>query len=122
VKIRALLAPPLERLVQPVDRLFVPTVAAKLLLLQLRQAGAELYCHADFDWAGLRIIDQLLREFSAIPWRMSVEAYASVEGAFPIDPQPLNTIWAPGLADTLRTRGTAVFEEQVVRSLLNDLA
>jgi uncharacterized protein (TIGR02679 family) len=99
-----------------------PASAAKLLLSQLRQAGAELYCHADFDWAGLRIIDQLLREFAAIPWRMGVEAYASVEGAFPIDPQPLNTNWAPDLAATLRARGTAVFEEQVVRSLLNDLS
>jgi hypothetical protein len=75
-----------------------------------------------FDWAGLRIIDQLLREFAAIPWRMGVEAYASVEGAFPIDPQPLNTNWAPDLAATLRTRGIAVFEEQVVRSLLHDLS
>jgi uncharacterized protein (TIGR02679 family) len=98
-----------------------PASAAKLLLSQLHGAGAELYCHADFDWAGLRIIDQLMQEYGAIPWRMSVEAYTLVDGAVPIHSQPLITTWAPDLADTLRARGTAVFEEQVVRSLLDDL-
>jgi hypothetical protein len=80
-----------------------------------------LYCHADFDWAGLRIVNQLVREYAAIPWRMTVEAYVSVDGSVPVDPQSLNTIWAPDLPNALRTRGTAVFEEQVVRSLLDDL-
>jgi len=98
-----------------------PASAAKLLLSQLKQAGAELHCHADFDWAGLRIIDQLVREYAGIPWLMNVEAYGSVEGAVPIDPQAFTTTWAPDLAEALRTRGTAVFEEQVVRSLLDDL-
>ena len=99
-----------------------PASATRLLLSQLRLAGAKLYCHADFDWAGLRIIDQLMREYAAIPWRMSLEAYAAVEGGVPLDPQPFTTGWAPDLADALRIRGTAVFEEQVVRSLLDDLA
>jgi uncharacterized protein (TIGR02679 family) len=98
-----------------------PASAARFLLSKLRQAGAQLYCHADFDWAGLRIVDQLVREYAAIPWRMTVEAYVSVDGSVPVDPQPMKTIWAPDLPDALSTRGTAVFEEQVVRSLLVDL-
>jgi uncharacterized protein (TIGR02679 family) len=99
-----------------------PASAARLLLSRLRQAGAQLYCHADFDWAGLRIVDQLVREYAAIPWRMTVEAYLSVDGSVPLDPQPSKTSWASDLPDALCTRGTAVFEEQVVRSLLDDLA
>jgi uncharacterized protein (TIGR02679 family) len=87
-----------------------PASAAKLLLSQLRRAGAELYCHADFDWTGLRIIDQLVRECAAIPWHMTFAAYNSVDGGVPLDPQPLTAVWAP-----------AIFEEQVVRSLLEDL-
>jgi uncharacterized protein (TIGR02679 family) len=100
-----------------------PASAAKLLLFlsQLRQAGAELYCHADFDWAGLRIIDQLVREYRAIPWRMTVEAYVAVDGGVSADPQSLTTTWAAELANALSSRGTAIFEEQVVRSLLDDL-
>ena len=49
---------------------------------------------------------------------MDVEAHASVDEAVPIHSQNLTTARAPDLAETLRTRGTAVFEEQVVRSLL----
>jgi uncharacterized protein (TIGR02679 family) len=98
-----------------------PASAAKLLLSQLRRAGAELYCHADFDWTGLRIIDQLVRECAAIPWHMTFAAYNSVDGGVPLDPQPLTTVWAPDLADAMRARRIAIFEEQVVRSLLEDL-
>jgi len=98
-----------------------PASAAKLLLSQLRRAGAELYCHADFDWAGLRIIDQLVREYDAIPWRMTVEAYAAVDGGIQLDPQPMTVTWAPDLANSLRAQGRAVFEEQVVCTLLGDL-
>jgi uncharacterized protein (TIGR02679 family) len=99
-----------------------PASATKLLLSQLRLAGAELFCHADFDWAGLRIIDQLVREYAAIPWRMTVEAYAAIDAGVPLEPQTFTTGWAPDLANALRSCGNAVFEEQVVRSLLGDLA
>lgn len=98
-----------------------PASATHLLLSQLREAGAELRCHADFDWAGLRITDQLVREHAATPWRMSAEAYVAIEGTVSADPQSFITSWAPELAEALRTRGKAVFEEQVIRSLLEDL-
>lgn len=99
-----------------------PASATHLLLSQLRQAGAELRCHADFDWAGLRIIDQLAREHAAIPWRMSADTYLAVEGTVVAEPQSFVTSWAPELGDALRNRATAVFEEQVFSSLLQDLA
>ena len=98
-----------------------PASATHLLLSQLRQAGAELRCHADFDWAGLRIMDQLAREHAAIPWRMSAEAYIAIEGTVSVDPQSFITAWEPELGDALRARGKAVFEEQVIRCLLDDL-
>jgi uncharacterized protein (TIGR02679 family) len=92
-----------------------------LLLSQLRRAGAELRCHADFDWAGLRIVDQLVREHAAIPWRMNVEEYCTAAGTVSIDPQPFAASWSADLAEAIRSRGVAVFEEQLIRSLLNDL-
>jgi uncharacterized protein (TIGR02679 family) len=98
-----------------------PASATHLLLSQLRQAGAELRCHADFDWAGLRIIDQLAREHAAIPWRMSADTYLGVEGTVVAEPQSFVTSWAPELGEALRHRATAVFEEQVLGSLLDDL-
>ena len=98
-----------------------PASATHLLLSQLRQAGAELRCHTDFDWAGFRIMDQLAREHAAIPWRMSTEAYIEVDGTVLVDPQPVVTAWEPALGEALRVRAKAVFEEQVIRSLLDDL-
>ena len=80
-------------------------------------------CHADFDWACLRIVDQLVREYAALPWRMSAAAYNQTEGSIvPLDPQTFKAAWATELAQALRSRNKAIFEEQVVRSLLDDLA
>jgi uncharacterized protein (TIGR02679 family) len=99
-----------------------PASAARLLLSQLHQAGAELRCHADFDWAGLRIADQLMREYAVIPWRMSAAAYNQAEGSsVSLDPQTFNAAWSTELVQALRSRSKAVFEEQVMRSLLDDL-
>lgn len=98
-----------------------PASAAHLLLSQLREAGAELRCHADFDWAGLRIIDQLVRQHAAVPWRMNADAYIAIEGTVSIESQPFITVWAPELGEAIRARGKAVFEEQIIRFLLDDL-
>jgi uncharacterized protein (TIGR02679 family) len=99
-----------------------PASAARLLLSQLRRAGAELRCHADFDWAGLRIVDQSVREYAAIPWRMSAAAYNQAEGgSVSLGAQTFNASWATELVQALRSRSKAVFEEQVMRSLLDDL-
>jgi len=38
-----------------------------------------------------------------------------------VDPQPVVTAWEPALGEALRVRAKAVFEEQVFRSLLDDL-
>lgn len=98
-----------------------PSSTVHLLLSQLRRAGAELRCHADFDWAGLRIVDQLVRQHGAIPWRMNVEAYRVTAGTVLVDPQTFTASWATGLSEAICARGVAVFEEQLLRSLLDDL-
>jgi uncharacterized protein (TIGR02679 family) len=98
-----------------------PASTVHLLLSQLRRAGAQLRCHADFDWAGLRIVDHLVREHTAIPWRMSVEEYRGASGTVSLDPQPFTASWSPELPDAIRACGNAVFEEQIIRVLLDDL-
>ena len=99
-----------------------PTSSVHLLLSQLRLAGAQLWCHADFDWAGLSIVRQLVREHTAIPWRMGVEDYRAASATVSLDPQPCAASWSPELPDAIRARGNAVFEEQLIRSLLEDLS
>lgn len=99
-----------------------PTSSVHLLLSQLRLAGAQLWCHADFDWAGLSIVRQLVREHTATPWRMSVEDYRAASATVSLHPQPFTASWSPELPDAIRARGKAVFEEQLIRSLLEDLS
>ncbi|MEI6350209.1 MAG: TIGR02679 family protein [Verrucomicrobiota bacterium] len=98
-----------------------PTSSVRLLLTQLQQAGAELRCHADFDWAGLRIVDQLVKEHAATPWRMEAENYLEAVGTIVLAPQAFISPWQPELADAIRSNKRAVFEEQVIHSLLSDL-
>lgn len=98
-----------------------PVSSVRLILARLQEAGVQLRCHADFDWAGLRIVDQLLRNYAAIPWRMDEENYREAPGAMPLAPQSFISAWQPELADAIRAAEKAVFEEQVVHSLLLDL-
>jgi uncharacterized protein (TIGR02679 family) len=98
-----------------------PTSTVHTLLAQLHQAGAELHCHADFDWPGLMIVDQLIRKYEAVPWRMKAADYHGQAGTVPLPPLPFVSAWDPDLADVLRSGGAAVFEEQVIEGLLADL-
>jgi len=99
-----------------------PASTVHLLLSQLRRAGAELCCHADFDWAGLRIVDHLVREHAATPWRMNVDEYRAASAMVAVESEPFSASWSPELSDAIRTCGKAVFEEQIIRSLLTDLS
>lgn len=106
----------------------VPSVAALTLLAQLRDGGCRLDVHADFDPAGLRIVDSLERR-GARPHRMTAAAYlaaVSASGGLPraharvavaADQVP-DTAWDPALAAAMRAHGLAVYEEQVLDSLL----
>lgn len=98
----------------------VPSVAALTLLAQLHDAGCGLDVHADFDPAGLRIVDSLARR-SARPHLMTAAAYlAAVPGsraAVATDQVP-DTTWDPALASAMREHGLAVYEEQVLGALL----
>ncbi|MGE0807695.1 MAG: TIGR02679 family protein [Burkholderiaceae bacterium] len=104
----------------------MPAAAQRSLLEQLRRAGANLRCHADFDWPGVRIVNHLLRGRGAAPWRMDAASYeaaalAASEPA-PSLPEPgVDAIWDARLASAMRRHGRTVAEEAVVDELLEDL-
>ena len=70
----------------------------------------------------MSIVRQLVRGHTAIPWRMSVEEYRAASATVSLDPQPFTASWSPQLPDAIRARGKAVYEEQLIRSLLEDLS
>jgi len=53
----------------------IPAAAQRTLLAQLAQAGARLRYHGDFDWAGLRIANHVMRTGQARPWRFMARDY-----------------------------------------------
>ncbi|MBB3191896.1 TIGR02679 family protein [Halomonas cerina] len=100
-----------------------PGAAVLTLLEQLETAGAVLHYHGDFDWPGIGIANALLRRFTMRPWRMGaadLEACAHLEGR-PLEGRPVDACWDPGLRAVLERRGTALHEEQLIDTLLDDL-
>ncbi|MDP8930386.1 MAG: TIGR02679 family protein, partial [Actinomycetota bacterium] len=98
-----------------------PSSAAQTLLRRLREAGAELTHHGDFDWGGLRIANLLSRRYGAGPWRFHTGAYLAAPGGPTLSGRPVAAVWDRDLAPAMRARGIAVHEEQVLDDLLADL-
>jgi uncharacterized protein (TIGR02679 family) len=102
-----------------------PAGAARLLLAQLDNAGAELLWHADFDWGGASIAAGVHRRFRGRPWRYDEAAYraAAVHArGSALSGRPVATPWDPSLASTLAELGVRVEEEAVLDDLLADLS
>jgi uncharacterized protein (TIGR02679 family) len=104
----------------------MPAAAQRRLLSHLAQARAVLRYHGDFDWAGLRIGNYVMREYGARPWRFGAKDYSlAVQTA----PRPGHRLegaealasWDAGLAPAMREHQLAIAEEGVAGSLLEDL-
>ena len=97
-----------------------PTTTAHALLQKL--VPAQIHVHADFDWPGLRIADQILRHHpTARPWRMTPADYQRCTASVPLKENPFHASWAEQLTATMQTRALAAYEEDQVETLLRDL-
>lgn len=103
-----------------------PNSAVHEVLRRVVAAGGRLRVHGDFDWDGLRIAATTIARYGADPWRMSTADYrAAAAGArvsLPAAPAGLTTPWAPDLVAAIAETGVAVYEEQVLDTLVDDLA
>lgn len=103
----------------------VPSTAAIELLLRLRKGGAALVFHADFDWAGIRIGNLLRQRLQAAPWRFGTADYLAglteVSDDLPLVKASPDASWDPALVPAMRKAGRALFEEQVMDVLIDDL-
>ncbi|MBW3577073.1 MAG: TIGR02679 family protein [Actinobacteria bacterium] len=98
-----------------------PASAAQTLLTQLRDAGADLAYHGDFDWAGLRIAGLVMERFDARPWRFDAASYARAPAGPRLHGRAVPAPWDPALAPRMQRRGVAVHEEQVLDQLVDDV-
>jgi len=102
-----------------------PASTVLLLLAQLREAGAELYYHGDFDTPGLAICARMA-SLGLTPWRMNARDYrealeaADTEGTpLPRDPlSPGATPWDPNLRDLFDRDRRIVHQERLLPRLI----
>ncbi|NMG55927.1 TIGR02679 family protein [Aromatoleum aromaticum] len=104
----------------------MPAAAQRVLLAQLRAAGAMLHYHGDFDWPGLRIGNQMVCEHDARPWRFSTLDYRAAVADAPrpgrtLDNAAVSARWDDTLADAMLTERLAIDEEGLADVLLDDL-
>ncbi|HLU27488.1 MAG TPA: TIGR02679 family protein [Glycomyces sp.] len=98
----------------------VPSAALYRLLTSAR--GARLLWRADFDWAGLRIVERGLGRFpNAEPWRMSAADYQSGAKGIELRGSRAEAPWDESLSELMDTTGRAVMEESLLHHLLQDL-
>lgn len=91
---------------------------AAVALELLDHIGAPLRYHGDFDWRGVEICGWLAGRSGVVPWRMTAADYLAAPGEAPLKGREVTTPWEPELATAMRERGVAVYEEQVLGSLL----
>lgn len=101
-----------------------PGTAVLVLLGRLVEAGARLSHHGDFDWGGVRIGNVLHARLPLTPWRFDSSAYEQHVAAHPGPPLrggPATAHWDAGLSVAMLAAGSAVEEESVAETLLDDL-
>lgn len=103
----------------------MPAAAQQTLLRQLVARGANLAYHGDFDWAGIRIGNFVMRELQASAWRFSVLDYdaacAGLAGTLPEDGR-VDALWDARLSEAMCLRQKSIHEEAVWEVLAEDLA
>ena len=100
-----------------------PSTAFHRLVSLAVGAGAELWYHGDFDWAGVAIAADVIARYGGRAWRMGASDYQSAaRSGVGLGGDPLDTPWDPELREAMRAGGHAVYEETVGSLLLADLA
>lgn len=104
----------------------VPSTAALMVLSKLVEARATVHYHGDFDWRGIAIAGIVDRKLPLThPWRFGAPDYERALTNSPVDmpltgrPQP--SPWDPALSQAMSRAGVAIYEEQVLDTLLDDL-
>src|SRR5690606_8362057 len=94
---------------------------ALVLLRQLRDAGAHLHYHGDFDPAGLVIARRVFAETGAQPWRFRAADYLAAPKGTKFGGTVGPTPWDRPLQDAMQANRRIVHEEAVSDELLQDL-
>ena len=104
-----------------------PSTAVSTLLQQLRESGASIWYHGDFDTPGIAICYRMYED-GATPWMMDAPDYEAAidraeQAAIPLDHDPKDcgdTPWDPDLQAAFRRRGRRIIHEEFVLDIVLD--
>jgi uncharacterized protein (TIGR02679 family) len=104
----------------------MPAAAQRIMLRQLAAAGGRLHYHGDFDWAGVRIGNYVMRECGARPWRFDAGAYLAAVAQTPrpglaLAGSEARALWDESLTVAMREHQLSIAEESLTDVLLQDL-
>jgi uncharacterized protein (TIGR02679 family) len=102
-----------------------PGAAVTHLLRTILDAGADLRYHGDFDWGGLRVANVIFSRFPARPWHFTTSDYVAAAATWTgraLSGPPVPASWDADLATEMARLGTAIDEEHVIDTLIDDLA
>lgn len=104
----------------------MPAAAQRVLLQQLSAAGGRLLYHGDFDWAGIRIGNYVMREYGARPWRFNVADYLAAVAQAPrpglaLAGPEVRASWDGALTVAMQEHQLSIAEESLSDVLLQDL-
>ncbi len=99
----------------------LPNSGVKRLLAKVSDCLVPIRLRADFDWAGLSFVNQLLHLDTAKTWRMGVDDYRACGKGQELKGEAFRPEWARKLAAAMEDTGTAAYEEALVGELLEDL-
>jgi uncharacterized protein (TIGR02679 family) len=105
----------------------MPSTAALVILDGLVASGCAVRYHGDFDWRGLAIAGVLGRKIAvAEPWRFRAADYKRAVrrglGSVALSSRATASPWDGELAAAMKQSGVAIYEEQVLDELLDDLS
>ncbi|WP_344805444.1 TIGR02679 family protein [Microlunatus ginsengisoli] len=100
-----------------------PNLVVGAVLTRLRDAGADLRYHGDFDWPGIAIANRVIAQFGAQPWHLAADDYLAAvrSDAPPLTGTPVQPAWDNELGAAMRANKHAVHEESVLTGLLAEM-
>ena len=90
--------------------------AQRTILKQLKESGAELQYHGDYDWPGISIANHVIAKYGAVPWHFSAADYVAVAKSapqltIPLSGRPVIASWDADLTAAMIKTGIKIEEE-----------
>jgi uncharacterized protein (TIGR02679 family) len=98
--------------------------AQRTILKQLKESGADLRYHGDYDWPGISIANYVIAKYGAVPWHFSAADYIAAaksapQLAIPLNGRPVIASWDADLTAAMMKTGIKIEEEAIAERIID---